>query len=73
MELKLIPIVTTEADVAELARTYTRRWPAQENVIRDGLIPLGIDVNHGYAKTLLPTPSRKGHIHPKRLPHTASA
>jgi hypothetical protein len=50
---KLIPIVTTapEADALELAHTYTRRWPAQENAIRDWLIPLGIDVNHGYAKT----------------------
>jgi hypothetical protein len=53
MEPKLIPIVTTaaEADAAELVRTYTRRWPAQENAIRDWLIPLGIDINHGYAKT----------------------
>jgi len=50
---KLIPIVTTEAvaDAAELVRTYTRRWPVQENVIRDWLIALGIDINHGYAKT----------------------
>ncbi len=50
---KLIPIVTTaaEADAVELAQTYTRRWPAQENAIRDWLIPLGIDVNHGYRKT----------------------
>jgi hypothetical protein len=50
---KLIPIVTTapEADAVELAHTYTRRWPAQENAIRDWLIPLGIDTNHGYAKT----------------------
>ena len=50
---KLIPIVTTasEADAVELAHTYTRRWPAQENAIRDWLIPLGIDVNHGFAKT----------------------
>jgi hypothetical protein len=50
---KLIPIVTTapEAEAVELAQTYTRRWPAQENVIRDWLIPLGIDVNHGFAKT----------------------
>jgi hypothetical protein len=49
---KLIPIVTTalEADAVELAQTYTRRWPAQENAIRDWLIPLGIDVNHGFAK-----------------------
>jgi hypothetical protein len=53
MEPKLIPIVTTatEADAVELVHTYTRRWPAQENAIRDWLIPLGIDVNHGYAKT----------------------
>ena len=53
MEPKLIPIVTTaaEADAVELVQTYTRRWPAQENVIRDWLIPLGIDVNHDYAKT----------------------
>jgi len=52
MEPKLIPIVTTEtvANAAELVQTYTRRWPAQENVIRDWLIPLGIDANHGYAK-----------------------
>ena len=50
---KLIPIVTTasEADAVELAQTYTKRWPAQENAIRDWLIPLGIDVNHGFAKT----------------------
>ena len=41
MEPKLIPIVTTEAvaDAVELVQTYTRRWPAQENVIRDWLIP----------------------------------
>src|SRR5258708_2633180 len=52
MEPKLIPIVTTaaEADAVELVQTYTRRWPAQENAIRDWLIPLGIDVNHGYEK-----------------------
>ncbi|EFH80633.1 hypothetical protein [Ktedonobacter racemifer] len=34
-------------------RGYTRRWPAQENAIRDWLIPLGIDTNHGYAKTVV--------------------
>ncbi len=53
MEPKLIPIVTTavEADAVELVQTYTRRWPAQENAIRDWLIPLGIDINHGYTKT----------------------
>jgi hypothetical protein len=54
-EPKLIPIVTTaaEADAVELVQTYTRRWPAQENAIRDWLIPLGIDTNHGYAKTVV--------------------
>jgi hypothetical protein len=55
MEPKLIPIVTTatEADAVELVHTYTHRWPAQENAIRDWLIPLGIDINHGYAKTVV--------------------
>jgi len=50
---KLIPIVTTAAalDAAELARTYFDRWPRQENVIKDWLLPLGLDTNHGYAKT----------------------
>jgi hypothetical protein len=34
---KLIPIVTTASmcDAVELAQTYIRRWPLQENVIRD--------------------------------------
>ncbi len=55
MEPKLIPIVTTatEADAVELVQTYTRRWPTQENAIRDWLIPLGIDINHGYAKAVV--------------------
>lgn len=46
MEPKLIPIVTTaaEADAVELVQTYTRRWLAQENVIRDWLIPLDIEI-----------------------------
>jgi transposase len=51
---KLIPIVTTEAtqtiDAIELAQTYIHRWPAQENVIKDYLRPLGLDTNHGFAK-----------------------
>jgi len=52
-EPKLIPIVTTATDVdaAELARVYFDRWPQQENVIKDWLLPLGLDTNHGYAKT----------------------
>ena len=51
---KLIPIVTTaqteSIDVVELAQTYIHRWPAQENVIKDYLRPLGLDTNHGFAK-----------------------
>ena len=49
---KLIPIVTTAeaVDAVELAQTYTRRWPVQENIIRDFLVPLGLDTNHGYGK-----------------------
>ncbi len=38
-------------DAVELAQTYIRRWPLQENVIRDYLLPLGLDTNHGYGKT----------------------
>ncbi len=50
---KLIPIVTTASTVnaAELAQTYIHRWPAQENCIKDFLLPLGLDTNHGFAKT----------------------
>ncbi len=51
-EPALIPIVTTasSADALELAQTYTHRWPAQENCIRDFLLSLGLDTNHGFAK-----------------------
>ncbi len=50
---KLIPIVTTAdtMDAVELAQTYIHRWPAQENVIKDYLRPLGLDTNHGFART----------------------
>ena len=50
---KLIPIVTTAStiDAVELAQTYIHRWPVQENVIKDYLLPLGLDTNHGFAKT----------------------
>jgi len=53
MTPKLIPIVTTAAtcDAVELAQTYIHRWPVQENVIKDFLLPLGLDTNHGFAKT----------------------
>jgi hypothetical protein len=52
MTAKLIPIVTTAetVDAVELAQTYIHRWPAQENVIKDYLLPLGLDTNHGFAK-----------------------
>ena len=51
-EPKLIPIVTTteQIDALALAQTYIHRWPAQENVIKDFLLPLGLDINHGFAK-----------------------
>jgi hypothetical protein len=32
-------------------QTYIRSFPAQENVIKDFLLPLGLDTNHGFAKT----------------------
>jgi len=53
---KLIPIITTGRvdDPAELARTYFHRWPAQENSFKSWLLPLGLDTNHGYAKTPVP-------------------
>ena len=49
---KLIPVVTTavEADAMEIAHAYFRRWNCQENAIRDWLIPLNLDTNHGHAK-----------------------
>ncbi len=55
--LKLIPIVTTEVsptiDAVKLAQTYIHRWPAQENIIKDYLLPVGLDINHGFAKIAL--------------------
>ena len=50
---KLLPIVTTAShiDAVELAQTYIHRWPAQENCIKDFLLPLGLDTNHGFSKT----------------------
>src|SRR5260221_3490379 len=49
---KLIPVITTghEMDAVELAQTYFQRWKCQENSMRDWLIPLNLDINHGYAK-----------------------
>jgi hypothetical protein len=51
---RLIPIITTDPgplDALCLAQTYIHRWPAQENVIKDYLLPLGLDTNHGFTKT----------------------
>jgi len=44
--------VTTAAvfDPVELVQVYTHRWSAQENSLRDFLMSLGLDTNHGYAK-----------------------
>jgi hypothetical protein len=55
MEAKLIPIVSTAdtQDAVCLAQLYIARWPQQENIIRDWLLPLGLDTNHGYAKTAI--------------------
>jgi len=49
---KLIPVITTGQgmEAVELAQTYFRRWNCQENALRDWLIPLNLDTNHGYAK-----------------------
>ncbi len=51
-EPTLIAIVTTASsvDAEELAQVYTRSFPAQENSIRDFLVSLGLDTNHGFAK-----------------------
>jgi hypothetical protein len=50
---RLLPIVVTApvADPVPLAAAYLRRWPAQENSLKDFLLPLGLDTNHGYGKT----------------------
>jgi hypothetical protein len=65
--------VTTapEAEAVELVQTYSRRWPAQENVIRDWLLPLGLDINHGYAKTAVANSevAKKREALQKRLEH----
>jgi len=52
-EPTLIPLVTTAATAEPLAlvEAYAHRWPAQENCFKDWLLPLGLDTNHGYAKT----------------------
>ncbi|HEY1354332.1 MAG TPA: hypothetical protein VGF67_32385 [Ktedonobacteraceae bacterium] len=68
---KLIPIVTTapHIDAMELAQTSIRRWPLQENVIKDFFLPLGLDTNHGYGKVPVPNSkvSKKRAAREKRL------
>src|SRR5260221_7847722 len=51
-EPTLIPIVTTPSEISavEVAQVYPRSFPAQENSIRDFLVSLGLDTNHGFAK-----------------------
>ncbi len=58
-------------DAVDLAETYTRRWPLQENIIRDFLLPLGLDTNHGYSKRLVENSevARKRAVLAKRLAH----
>jgi hypothetical protein len=67
---KLIPVITTGhgMDAVELAQTYFQRWKCQENSIRDWLIPLNLDTNHGHAKRQLVTTGRH-----HRLEHLAQA
>jgi hypothetical protein len=50
---RLIAVVATRPmdDAAQLIACYKRRWAAQENSFKDFLIPLGLDVNHGYGKS----------------------
>jgi hypothetical protein len=49
---KLIAVMSTgpKGNAVELAQTYFERWNCQENIIRDWLLPLNLDTNHGYAK-----------------------
>jgi len=50
---RLIPIITTDPtplNAVALAQSYIHRWAAQENVIKDYLLPLGLDINHGFSK-----------------------
>jgi hypothetical protein len=49
---KLLAVITTGhgMEAIELAQTYFRRWNWKANALRDWLIPLNLDTNHGYAK-----------------------
>jgi hypothetical protein len=52
-EATLIPIVSTRPPCpsTDLVALYRQRWVAQENSFKDWLIPLGLDINHGYQIT----------------------
>ena len=50
---RVVMLVESDVDAAELAQTYFDRWPHQENCIKDWLLDLGLDTNHGYAKRLV--------------------
>jgi hypothetical protein len=52
-EATLIPIVSTRPPCpsTDLVALYRQRWVAQENSFKDWLIPLGLDINHGYQMT----------------------
>lgn len=49
----LVPVVSTWEgdDYRTMAQLYQARWQRQENIIKDWLLPMGLDVNHGYAKS----------------------
>ena len=68
---KLIPIVSTApiTDIVACVQQYKQRWPAQENIIPDFLLPLGLDCNHGYRKTVVENSeiSKRREILPQQL------
>lgn len=60
VQAKLIPIVTTgpRVEPLELVELYRRRWQCQENVFKDWLLPLGLDINHGFATHPVPNSTK---------------
>jgi hypothetical protein len=72
MSPRLIPIITTDPgplDAVSLAQSYLQRWAAQENVIKDYLLPLGLDSNHGFCKAPVVNSevAKKREAHQKQL------
>jgi hypothetical protein len=49
---RLFPIVSTDLTLTKetLVQLYRGRWPCQENVFKSFLLPLQLDINHGYRK-----------------------